>query len=125
LKELASEEDVIGLCRTNEKSISCKLSQRDIMLLSRLPSCLHLFIRDCRMPTQLASGKEKHISQGGVERMCVPNANERASMKMKDNILRGRQLFTLLRQNKGNLSDRSIRSLIVPPITAGIKAKGK
>jgi hypothetical protein len=129
LKEVASEEDMMGLSSASEEAIAVKLSHGHISaLLISWQWCtliLNIGIENLGMPTELASGEQKDIAQRGVEWVSVMDALKTLPMvAIQDDILRTSDLVTITWQNNCNLPDRSIRGLIAAHVTPRIKANG-
>jgi hypothetical protein len=85
---------------------------------------LNISIENLGMPTELASGEQEDIAQGGIERVSIKDAHKTSPMvAIQDDVLRTSDLVTITWQNNCYLIDRGIRGLIATPVTSRIKAK--
>jgi hypothetical protein len=130
LKEFATEKEMVGfsMLRANVEAIVMKLCHRDVFALMLWSFLLRwaifsILISELTMPSKLASGKKQDISQGGIKRMKVRNALQRAIPKIKDKILRISDLVPITWNNDSYLFDRGIRGIVASPITILIKVE--
>jgi hypothetical protein len=128
LKEIASEKDMVGPFSVSEEVVVVKLSHGHMNVLMISWWCtiiLNISIENLGMPTELASGEEEDIAQGGIERVSVKDAHKTSPMvAIQDDVLRTSGLVTITWQNNCYLIHRSIRCQIAMPVTPRIKAKG-